>query len=194
MDSTVKEISFTAVRDALQNLGRFSSSELDVVTSHLRCLAFAKDEYLLREEKVCQSFYFVQKGSIRGYQIGDNGEEITQHLYIAGDWVFDYQSMTSQKPSLGRIQATEDSDVLELSVYDLHNLMKRSDVFFLLGRIFQYGIGEQDIQLKSRTPKERYLLLLQNRPGVIQCFPLKFIASYLGMTPETLSRVRRSLV
>jgi CRP-like cAMP-binding protein len=107
--------------------------------------------------------------------------------------VLDYKSFTAQKPSSSNIEAMEDSQVFELSVHDLHKLIKTSDVFFQVGRILQYGIEQQVAQVQNSTPKDRYICLLANRPQVIQRFPLKFIASYLGMAPETLSRVRRSL-
>jgi CRP-like cAMP-binding protein len=107
--------------------------------------------------------------------------------------MLDYKSFTSQQPSLSIIQATEDSEVFELGVYDLHHLIRISDAFFQIGRIFQFALEQQGLQLQIPAPKERYTFLLRTKPQVIQRFPLKYIASYLGMTPETLSRVRRNL-
>ena len=176
------------------SLARFSESDLDILTHHLKPLLIHKDDCLVKEGKICQSFYFVEHGSFRHYQITDTGEEITQNLYIEKDWLLDYKSFTSQKPSVSIIQAMEDSAVLELSVYDLHKLMKTSDVFFQVARIFQFGLEQKEIGLQNTTPKDRYQFLLTEKPQIIQRFPLKYIASYLGMTPETLSRVRKSLL
>ena len=181
------------LREAVRQLGTFTQKEIDVFCAHLNMAAVPKDHCLLKEGKVCQSFYFVAKGSFRQYQITDKGDEITNNLYLEKDWMLDYKSFTSQQPSASIIQATEGGEVFELSVYDLHQLMKTSDAFFQIGRIFQLALEQQEIQLQYPTPKERYSFLLKTKPQIIQRFPLKYIASYLGMTPETLSRVRRTL-
>jgi CRP-like cAMP-binding protein len=183
---------FNKVRDALQQLGRFSEKESHIFFAHIKAVTVPKNYYLVKEGNVCQSFYLVVQGSFRHYQITDTGNEITQNLYLDNDWIVDYKSFTSQQPSSSVIQATEDSEVFELSVYDLHYLMKTSDAFFQLGRIFQFAL-QQGLHLQISTPKERYIFLLQNKPRLIQRFQLKYIASYLGMTPETLSRVRRNI-
>jgi CRP-like cAMP-binding protein len=193
MISIGNSIGLKRVCETFQQLGRFSEEDLNLLTHHLKALSIPKDFRLVKEDRVCQSIYFVAHGSFRHYQITDTGKEITQNLYIEKDWVLDYKSFTSQKPSASIIQAMEDSDVLELSIYDLHKLMKTSDVFFQVARIFQFGIEQQETQIQNTTPKERYEFLLAKKPHVIQRFPLKYIASYLGMTPETLSRVRKSL-
>ncbi|MDP9229672.1 MAG: Crp/Fnr family transcriptional regulator, partial [Bacteroidota bacterium] len=174
----------------IQNLGKFSEHDFNLLIGHLKAVSFPKDHFLLKEGKICQSIYFVNQGSFRQYHITDTGEEIIQNLFVENDWVLDYKSFTSQKPSASIIQATEISDLLELSVYDLHKLMKTSDSFFQVARIFQYAIEQQEYKSLKASPKEKYTDLLSNKPQLIQRFPLKYIASYLAMTPETLSRVR----
>jgi hypothetical protein len=67
-------------------------------------------------------------------------------------------------------------------------------MFFRIGRIFEQAIQNQDYQHTRISPEEKYALLLKTKPQVIQRFPLKHIASYLGVTPETLSRVRRKMI
>lgn len=193
MNSTDYKINFKRVQESLQHLGRFSEHDLHLLTSHLKLFSITKNICLIKEGQVCQSIYFVEEGSFRQYQITDKGEEITEYLYIENDWVLDYKSFISQNPSTCNIVATEDSKVVELNVSDLHKLIKLSDAFFQVARIFQYAINLKEYQLQNATPKDRYTSLLANKPEIIQRFPLKFIASYLGMKPETLSRVRRSL-
>ena len=100
----------------------------------------------------------------------------------------------TQKPSETVVRATEVSEVFKLSGYDFHELVKISDSFFRMGRIFEQALQNQDYQHNRMTPEEKYALLIASKPQIIQIFPLKYIASYLGMTPETLSRVRRKII
>jgi len=184
---------FETFRKAIQDLGKFSENEYDQLLSHLKATTFQKDYFLLREGKICQSIYFLHQGSFRHYYTTESGDEITMNLFVENDWVLDYKSFTSQKPSTSIIQAAENSEVLELSVYDLHKLMKISDSFFQIAKIFQYAIDQQEINTQKISPKKKYADLLINKPKIIQKFPLKYIASYLAITPETLSRVRRTI-
>ena len=191
--NTTTANSIANLRLALQTLGSFSERDLDILVGHFTPLSIVKDDYLIKPGKTCQSIYFIEEGSFRQYTISDSGEELTQNLYLERDWMLEYKSFTSQQPSTSSIQATEDSNLLVLSVHDLHKLMKLSDVFFQVGRIFQFAIKGQEMQAPDSSPKERYAHLLQNKPRIVQRFPLKYIASYLGMAPETLSRVRKNL-
>jgi CRP-like cAMP-binding protein len=97
----------------------------------------------------------------------------------------------TQQPSENIIRAETDSEVFGLSVLDFHELVKLSDSFFRLGQIMEQAIRNQDFQHNRLTPEQKYERLLETNPALLQHFPLKHIASYLGMTPETLSRIRK---
>ncbi|KAI9453492.1 putative transcriptional regulator, Crp/Fnr family [Russula earlei] len=100
----------------------------------------------------------------------DDGNDVTLNLYVENDWVMEYKSLIRQQPAETIIQATEQR------------------------RIFEITVQNQDYQNTRLSPEEKYERLLATRPRLIQQFPLKYIASYLGITPETLSRVRRRII
>lgn len=184
---------FENIKKSIQTIGKFSEEELALFIDRLKTISLVKDDCLLSEGKICQSIYFVIKGCFRHYYISEEGDEVTLNLLVENDWVLDYSSLTSQKPSTAIIQASEESEVFELSVYDLHALIRISDTFFQIARIFQFAIEQQEIKTQKTSPRKKYAFILVNKPKMIQRFPLKYIASYLDMTPETLSRVRRSI-
>lgn len=184
---------YELVSRSIHQFGPFSEQQMETLLSRLKHLTVKKDGYLVREEQVCRTFYFVNRGSFRHYRIEDDGTEATLNLYVEGEWVFEYKSFISQQPSAAIIQAAEDSEVFSLSGWDFHELIKISDLYFRLGKIFGQAIQNQDYQHNRLSPEEKYALLLENKPQLLQKFPLKHIASYLGMTPETLSRVRKKI-
>lgn len=184
---------FQQVTASIQSIGRFSPEQLSLLFDRLKVLTLGKEDYLIKEGQVCQTFYFINEGSFRHYTVQDNGEEATLNLFIKGEWVMEYKSFMSQQPSQHIIQATADSEVLGLSMWDFHDLARRAEVFFQMGRILELAIQNQDFQHNRLTPEQKYELLLASKPALLQHFPLKHIASYLGMTPETLSRIRKKI-
>ena len=184
---------FGQIKQSLLSFASYTPEQLVMITDRMKIQRLGADECLIKEGQVCKSFYFINSGCFRHYAVGDDGEEATLNLYIAGDWMFEYKSFLTQQPSQHIIQATAGSEVLGLHAQDFHELAKVSDIFFRLGRIFEQAIQNQDYQQNRLTPEQKYELLLATKPEVLQCFPLKQIASYLCMTPETLSRVRKKI-
>lgn len=185
---------FDLVKKSILTFGYFSNEELQQIFGRMKMITLKKDAYLVLRGQHCEEFYFIHSGHFRHYNILEDGTEAILNLYVEEDWVFDYKSVIFRQTSENYIQATDDAVVLELSAQDFHELIKISDSFFRVGGIFQQVIQNHDYQHNRLSPEEKYVLLLKSKPQIIQKFPLKYIASYLGITPETLSRVRRKII
>ena len=178
---------FEAILSAIRSLGPFSANDEEVFCAALQTKALKKGDSILEKGEVCKALCFVQKGSFIQYFMDENLDKVIANLFNQHDWAINRASFTGQKPSMHTIEAFEESTLQVLNIHDLHALIGRSPSFFVLGKILE---EIHDYQSQKLSPDQKYKLLLEKRPEVIQTFPLKYISSYLGMTPETLSRVR----
>jgi CRP-like cAMP-binding protein len=185
---------FEGVRQSIRSFGPFSDQQLEQLTGCLKHRTLQKGDRLIREGQTCRSFCFVNIGAFRQYEVVDDGSEATLNLFVDNDWVMEYKSLIRQQPAATIIETMEESEVLELSLLDFHELIRSSDEFFKVGKIFETGVWNQEFQSNRMTPEAKYALLLSSKPQLIRKFSLKIIADYLGMTPETLSRVRRKML
>jgi len=125
---------------------------------------------LIKEGQVCQSFYFINMGAFRQYKVQDNGEEATLNLFIRTEWMLEYKSFMTQSPAENMIQAVTDSEVFGLSVWDFHDLVKISEMFFRMARILELAIQNTDFQHNRLSPEQKYELLLASKPALLQHF------------------------
>ncbi len=184
---------FDEILKSIRQFGKFSEQEQKFFTDKLKIKTFKKGELLLQTGQVCKSIYFIRKGAFRHYAFINDKTELTLNLFTEDDWVFDQQSFTSQKPSENFIQAFEESKVLELDVLSLHKLVEQSKSFFVLGKLLK---AESDASILNKnivSPEKKYNYILTEKPLLLNRFPLKYIASYLRITPETLSRIRKKV-
>lgn len=151
---------------------------------------------LTKAGKIADKIYFIEKGCLRLWYNND-GEEITLEFFFEGDTVFSVESFTTQEEGVFTIEALEDSIVLELSKQSYDNLSNSTPqikelLYEIMFSRFSLIIRRLLFDLKY-TPQQRYQKLLNSRPELIQRIPQHYIASYLGITAVSLSRIRNRI-
>lgn len=176
-------------QDILNSLGQFSNFDIELFEKHTSKKTLNKNEILLNEGEVCKSFYFILSGSFSQFKNCDINEVIID-LHLQNEWMFNQQSLTEQKPSDTTIKAFSKSEVVELSLNSFHCLCSKSQSFLQFGKILNQSITRTFIFDNSLKPQEKYNYINMSKPQLVKIFPIKMIASYLKIAPETLSRVR----
>ena len=184
----------------LSNLSKYISlttEETDFFTSLFKSKYLAKGEFLLREGDVCKYETFVTKGCLKAYYLDENGFEHIIDFLIEEWWANDLYSLFTQTASKSNIKAIEDTAVLQISKNDLEILYQKIPKFERFFRIlFQNAYITQRAQINSTLSieaEERYLLFLQKKPYAEKRFTQKDIASYLGITPQFLSALKKKI-
>ncbi len=153
-----------------------------------------KKEKLIQQGETSKYIYFIYKGSIRSYYINNEGHENVSWLLFENELAIAVYSFFSQKPSFETLETLEDSILLRLSFERLNQLYMTYPRFNYIGRLltelYYIRSEEKANALRMMTAKERYNNLLEQYPQVIQRVSLGHIASYLGITQHTLSRIR----
>jgi CRP-like cAMP-binding protein len=184
----------------ISNVSRHISltgEEIEFFTSILKVKSLANGEFLLHEGDVCRYESFVTKGCLKNYYQDENGFEHIIDFLIEEWWADDLYSLLTQTASRSNIKAIEDTDVLQISKTDLEVLYQKIPKFERFFRIlFQNAYITQREQINlalSASAKERYLLFLKKKPYAEKRFSQKDIASYLGVTPQFLSTMKKKL-
>lgn len=175
-----------------------TEEETAFFTSQLRTRLLRKRQYLLQAGDVSRSEYFVNSGCLRAYTVDDKGLEHVVQFAIEDWWINDMYSFLTQTPATYFIEAMEDSEVIMINKEAYDELLIRIPKFDRMFRIMLQGafIAHQRriIENMSLPAHERYLLFQQRYPQFEQRLPQHQVASYLGITPESLSRIRRQLM
>ena len=184
----------------MANISRHISltvEETALFTSLLKSKSLAKGAFLLREGDICKYQSFIVKGCLKTYYQDENGFEHIIDFSIEEWWADDLYSLLTQTPAKFNIKAIEKTDVLQISNTDLelaYQKVPKLERFFRI--LFQNAYIAQREQLNlalSASAEERYLLFLQKKPYAGKRFPQKDIASYLGVTPQFLSTLKKKL-
>ncbi len=180
----------------LQNFPHYQPSVFEEVQPYISTKEIAAGDYFLREGQVCQHIGFIEKGLCRLYYLND-GKEVTNCFCKENTITCSYRSLITQQPSDVAIQAIEDVTLLTLSNESLQALYKKNLFWQQVGRLAgeaEYiNVDCHNRFLTDLTATERYLQVLEEEPDLLQRVPLQYLASYLQIAPETLSRIRKKI-
>ena len=183
------------MRAYLQHItGRLSDEEWSLIDGIVQHHSISKGAFLLEEGKACQSIWFLEEGAVRMYELKD-GNENTTHFFVAPSFFTVYHSLLTGSPSELFIKAEEDCSLQILPYPALSALYRQSHALEHIGRImaelnFIAEFNRRRMHL-NMDALQRYEQLEAQQPEVFQRFQLKDIATYLGITPVSLSRLRR---
>ena len=195
----MKELVGTNTRDIARELARRYSTmthdELDVLESILVPIKYAKGEIALSEGEICKNILYIDKGLMRQFYF-KHGKEVTEHLAQDHTIVMCIESLFKEEPTQLQIEAIEPTVVYALPKADLERVaMHNVNIQILYRKILEESLIMSQVHadlVRFETAQDRYKRLCKLMPQVVLRAPLVYIASYLQMTPETLSRVRAS--
>lgn len=172
-----------------------SQADEALILSAFEPFEIKRKQELLVAEQVCNDLYFITKGCMRSFYIDSKGVEQIYQIRMDNNWISDLESFFSHNPSKYYIQALEDTSMLRISNKRLEQLLLQIPSLERYFRIlFQKAYINALDRLNSTmrdTALDRYNTLLKEHPEVFKRVPLIYIASYLGVTPESISRIRR---
>jgi len=188
---------FDLIRRNIEKNITLSEAEFSHFTSLLQHKRLRKKQFLLEEGEVCRHECFVNSGCLRMYKLNDKGQEHILQFAVSDWWIGDQLSLTSGEPSGFFIDALEDSEVLLIEKEKLEQLYRDVPAFERFFRIsFQNSYAALQRRILSgisQTAEEKYLDFITRYPNLEQKLPQHQVASYLGITPESLSRIRKQL-
>ncbi len=181
---------YTFIQKNIPNLD--ASIEQDINTNFKK-IELSKGNALIKDGEVNHNVYFVKSGILRNYLMRE-GTDITTWFFFSNDFITTFESFQLQIPGIETSEALADCELYYISFEDLEKLNNASHQWERISRVFimKYAIqqGERLLMMHTMNAEEKYDYLIKNFPQVVQNIPNKFVASYLGITRETLSRIR----
>jgi CRP-like cAMP-binding protein len=195
----VSPLQLQVFRKHLEPFVLFSEEEWNIFSKHLHLLHLKKRWQFVTQGKTCNEVGFILNGSFRFYFVKD-GVEISNYFSFENDFISSYRSFLKRESSLINIEAMEDSQLIYFSHSSLQELISDDRIMLKMERfgrkIAEYLIccyEERVVSFVTQTPEERYRILLENGNDLLQRIPQHYIANYLGITPVSLSRIRKRI-
>ena len=184
------------LRHQIENIIKITDAEFEYVLSHFVAKKFKKHQFVIQEGQLVQNDFFVLNGCLKSYSTDANGKDHIIQFAMQDWWITDYQAYYNQTRATVNIDCIEDTELLCLS---LKNREKLCAEMHKIEHFFRKKTNKRNVALQNRiltllssSAKERYDQLLEQYPQLFQKVPKHLIASYLGVTRETLSRFNSS--
>lgn len=189
MQNTTRDIA----RELARKYSTMTHDELDILESVLVPMKFAKNEMILKTGEVCRNIYYIDHGMIRQFYF-KNGKEVTEHLGVDHSIFMCIESLFREEPTRLQVEALEQTVIYALPKEKLEEVALHTvNIQILYRKILEESLILSQIHadlVRFESAQDKYKKLCKNSPQIVLRAPLVYIASYLQMTPETLSRVR----
>ena len=175
-----------------------SSADKDFCIQYFEPVLFPKNRIIEEEGKIPKYLYFVASGYVRLFHYNERGEEVTTHINCPPGFITSYFHFINQTKSDENLECITECGLLRITKDGLDELTSKSAAF----KDFSISVFQQSLSYNENRSKElatlpadeRYLKLMKNYPDILHNVPLQYIASFLGMNPKSLSRIRKELI
>jgi len=171
------------------------NNSIKVLNKYFKTNLYKKKDFLLNEGQICKSIYFVEKGCLRMFFINQKSTEQITQFALENWWISDFKSFTDNKPSEYYIQTVEKSEIISIDILSLEEMLKeipQMERYFRI--IMQRAWADSQLRIKylcELSKEEFYIHFVTSFPEFVQRVPQYMIASYLGLTPEYVSELRK---
>ena len=184
------------IKEYLEQIVKLSDKDWEIFSSKLKKVECNKRTTLLKKGAIENHLNFIEKGSIRLF-IPKEENDITFGFCFKGQFMSAYDSFLTQLPSTYQTETLTETTLWRLTFTDLQDIYKRTEIGNVIGRITAENLflmkSQRELSLLNDTAEKRYLNLFTERPQLIKEIPQKYLASYIGVTPQALSRIRKRI-
>jgi CRP-like cAMP-binding protein len=188
---------YSTLRSHFEETDHFSDEDFDRFTSYLTPVLLKKKDFFTVQGDLCRYLAFVNSGCLRAFHTDQHGDEFTMYFAFVHWWTGDKTSFYSGTPSRFSVQAIEDSMIFRADKKSWEEALDKIPVFEKWYRVKarkSYEAAQQKlIDAQTETAEEKYLKLLNRAPELVNRIPQHYIASYLGIRPQSLSRIRKNI-
>lgn len=196
----VTSAQLSALRKGIEPYVVFNEAEWIVFIQHIQLYKFRKKQLFAQAGKVCSHFGFVLRGSVRYFHIKD-GVDITGYFSFENEFVSSYKSFVTGAPALNYIEALEPTEIIVISKKNMDLMLNNPMLAYkmerfgrLVGEYYLICYEDRLAAFITQTPEERYLKLLETGREILQRMPQHYVANFLGITPVSLSRIRKRIL
>ncbi|KQS92878.1 Crp/Fnr family transcriptional regulator [Chryseobacterium sp. Leaf394] len=176
----------------------FFEEELTEIFQAHEKVVFQKGDLILEEGKTANEYYILEKGLARSFVTDFNGNDVTTHFFVENEIVIEVSSLFQRIPTQENIVCITDCELLKIDFDTFQELYHKIQNLSEWGRAWMsqelFAYKQRSVEMFTLSATKRYLNLLEQKPQVVQFAPLKQIASYLGITDTSLSRIRKEIV
>lgn len=177
---------------------KLSDQEESLCMQYFEPVLYPKNRVIEEEGRIPGYLYFIVSGFVRLFHYNDKGEEVTTHINCPPGFITSYANFVGQKKSDENLECITECELLRITKTDLDLLIQQSPAFkdFSI-LVFQQSLSyneKRSKELATLTAEQRYVKLMKEHPEVLHNVPMQYIASFLGMNPKSLSRIRKQII